>query len=116
MTQSAEERPGARITDEGIAKMRERIGVVVPQPPPFNVEATTDGMRGAFSGTGGGNGISTRSNSAIFCGVPDSRTSKSLIVRSVTARPSSSTTETVTSTSSTPARKTARKWASSRIC
>ncbi|MHB8577253.1 MAG: FAS1-like dehydratase domain-containing protein [Dehalococcoidia bacterium] len=35
----------ARITDEGIALMRERIGVIVPQPPPFNRYATVDGFR-----------------------------------------------------------------------
>lgn len=35
----------AKITPEGIAKMRERIGVVVPQAAPFNVEASVDGMR-----------------------------------------------------------------------
>ena len=34
-----------KITDEGIAKMRERIGVVVPRDPPFNTEASIDGIR-----------------------------------------------------------------------
>jgi acyl dehydratase len=38
-------RPSAKITPEGVAKMRERIGVLVPQAAPFNLEATLDGMR-----------------------------------------------------------------------
>ncbi len=34
-----------KITDEGIARMRERIGVVVPREAPFNYEATIDTIR-----------------------------------------------------------------------
>jgi acyl dehydratase len=45
----------ARITDEGIACMRERIGVVVPQETPFNVYATTDGFRHFAHAYGDGN-------------------------------------------------------------
>lgn len=46
---------GARITDEGIARMRERIGVVVPQEAPFNVYATVDGFRHFANGYGDDN-------------------------------------------------------------
>jgi acyl dehydratase len=36
---------GARITDEGIERYRARVGVAVPEPPPFNVEAHFDSIR-----------------------------------------------------------------------
>jgi len=42
---SSTAKPSGKITDEGIARMRERIGVLVPQASPFNVEASIDGMR-----------------------------------------------------------------------
>jgi acyl dehydratase len=44
-----------RITDEGIALMRERIGVVVPQAAPFNLEATRDAFRHFANGYGDDN-------------------------------------------------------------
>src|SRR5215831_8920248 len=44
-----------RITDEGIARMRERIGVVVPQAAPFNFEATRDAFRHFANGYGDDN-------------------------------------------------------------
>lgn len=47
--------PSARITDEGIARMRERIGVLVPQPAPFNIEASLDGLRHFANGYGDDN-------------------------------------------------------------
>jgi acyl dehydratase len=49
---STAERPSAKITDEGIATMRERIGVLVPQGAPFNIEATLDAMRHFANGYG----------------------------------------------------------------
>lgn len=36
---------GARITDEGIERFRARIGVAVPEPPPYNLEAHADTIR-----------------------------------------------------------------------
>src|SRR5438552_17316492 len=45
----------ARITDEGIARMRERIGVVVPQAAPFNLYASVDGFRHFAAGYGDDN-------------------------------------------------------------
>jgi acyl dehydratase len=41
-----------KITPEGVAKMRERIGVLVPQTAPFNFEASTDAMRHFANGYG----------------------------------------------------------------
>src|SRR5262245_22895335 len=49
----------ARITDEGIARMRERIGVVAPRPAPFNLEATVDGFRHLCHGYGEDNPLYT---------------------------------------------------------
>lgn len=49
------QRPSAKITDEGIAKMRERIGVLVPQGAPFNLEASLDGIRHFTNGYGDDN-------------------------------------------------------------
>jgi len=46
------EKPSAKITDEGIALMRERIGVLIPQASPFNIEAGIDGMRHFAHGYG----------------------------------------------------------------
>ena len=45
----------ARITDEGIARMRTRIGVVAPKAAPFNSEATVDGFRHFANGYGDNN-------------------------------------------------------------
>src|SRR5437764_11861561 len=45
----------ARITDEGIARMRTRIGVVSPRPAPYNLEATIDGFRHFAHGYGDDN-------------------------------------------------------------
>jgi acyl dehydratase len=47
--------PVGKITDEGIAKMRERIGVLVPQAAPYNLEASLDGMRHFAQGYGNEN-------------------------------------------------------------
>jgi acyl dehydratase len=44
-----------KITDDGIAKMRERIGVLVPQAAPFNREASIDGLRHFAQGYGDDN-------------------------------------------------------------
>jgi acyl dehydratase len=53
MTMSDDDRAmSARITDERIAKMRLRIGVPVPLPPPFNTEAHVDTMRHYAHGFG----------------------------------------------------------------
>ena len=54
MSQVAE-KPSAKITDEGIALMRQRIGVLVPQASPFNIEAGIDGMRHFAHGYGDDN-------------------------------------------------------------
>lgn len=45
----------ARITAEGIAKLRLRIGIPVPLPPPFNSEAHPDTMRHYARGFGDDN-------------------------------------------------------------
>ena len=45
----------ARITDEGIEKMRVRIGVPMEMPPPFNLEAHPDTMRHFCYGYGDDN-------------------------------------------------------------
>ncbi len=46
MTKTERERDtGARITDEGIDRYRARIGVPVPEPPPYNREGFFDTMR-----------------------------------------------------------------------
>jgi acyl dehydratase len=52
MSQVPAEKPSAKITPEGVAKMRERIGVVVPQEEPLNIEASLDGMRHFANGYG----------------------------------------------------------------
>lgn len=65
--------PVGKITDEGIAKMRERIGVLVPQGEPFNLEGSIDGFRHFAHGYGDENplycdenyGASTRWGSII---------------------------------------------------
>lgn len=54
-TTAVSEKPSAEITDEGIARMRERIGVLVPQPAPFNIEASIDGFRHFATGYGDDN-------------------------------------------------------------
>ena len=49
----------ARITDEGIALMRARIGVVVPRERPFNEYASIDGIRHFVEGHGDDNPLYT---------------------------------------------------------
>ena len=49
----------ASITDEGIAKMRERIGVVTPRERPFNEYATIDTIRHFVAGYGDDNPLYT---------------------------------------------------------
>lgn len=55
MTVSAGSQSGGTITDEGIAKMRLRIGIPVEMPPPFNLEAHPDTMRHFAYGYGDDN-------------------------------------------------------------
>ena len=49
----------AKITDEGIAKFKERIGVVVPREKPYNEYATLDGLRHFVESYGGENPLYT---------------------------------------------------------
>ncbi len=44
-----------KITPEGIQAMRNRIGVLIPEPPPFNTEAHADTMRHFAQGLGDDN-------------------------------------------------------------
>ena len=57
-----QEKPSAKITDEGIALMKERIGVLIPQASPFNIEAGIDGMRHFANGYGDDNPLYTDEN------------------------------------------------------
>jgi acyl dehydratase len=54
-TREAAQGTYGKITDEGIERMRQRIGVVVPQLKPFNVEASIDGMSHFVNGYGDDN-------------------------------------------------------------
>ncbi|MBI3744033.1 MAG: MaoC family dehydratase N-terminal domain-containing protein, partial [Chloroflexi bacterium] len=48
-----------KITEDGVARMRARIGVLIPQPPPYNTEATFDTMRHFAHGYGEDNPLFT---------------------------------------------------------
>ncbi len=59
MTQRRPAEMQGKITEEGIARMRARIGVLIPQPEPFNTVASLDTIRHYAHGTGDDNPLFT---------------------------------------------------------
>ncbi len=59
MTTADDTEMQGKITPEGIELMRNRIGVLIPEPPPFNTQAHVDTMRHFANGYGDDNSLFT---------------------------------------------------------
>jgi len=59
MTTADDNEMKGKITPEGVQAMRNRIGVLIPEPPPFNTQAHVDSMRHFANGYGDDNPLFT---------------------------------------------------------